>query len=418
MSVNLSTRPINTLVVRLILTEVRISPYLLSGAALFLAAIMTTLAIGLRDPRVASCYECVLFVLAGVWCLTVPNPGMKFMPGVPLALILSWGFFQLGLGATVYSYATLQDSLRCAALAATAWVSFRTFGSRALRVEFLRSFAWAGALVSTISVLAYFTSPGKILWVFDAPYPDVWGPFLSRNNFAQFLELAMPVALWFGLRGSAGSSVYILLGAIMLASGLASASRAGSAILVLEAIAISWIHRHSPRARRMALVLVLATILLGALPGVANLAQRLQAADPYQGRREIARSTLAMISTRPWSGFGLGTFSTVYPAYAVFDTGQAVEHAHNDWLEWAAEGGVVYAAIWAGLALWCVRPAVQSGWGIGVLGCFLHGFVDYPFARFGISAWIFILVGMLAAQSAEKRTLSQSGLREVPRRVH
>jgi hypothetical protein len=47
-------------------------------------------------------------------------------------------------------------------------------------------------------------------------------------------------------------------------------------------------------------------------------------------------------------------------------------------------------------------------WGIGVLGSFLHAFVDYPFARLGVSAWIFLLLGMLAA----------SDLREVRHRVH
>lgn len=61
-----------------------------------------------------------------------------------------------------------------------------------------------------------------------------------------------------------------------------------------------------------------------------------------------------------------------------------------------AEGGIFYAFAWAGLAVWSVRPALRTGWGIGVVGCFLHCSVDYPFAHFGISAWIFILLGILA----------------------
>jgi len=294
--------------------------------------------------------------------------------------------------------------LRSAALAGTALVSFRAFRSLGLRLDFLRAFAWLGALLAVISVLAYFTSPGKILWMFDAPYPDVWGPFLSRNNFAQFLELAMPVALWFALSEQAGSALYLLFGAMMLAAGLASASRAGSSILVLEAIAMLWIRRRS----RPGIVLVFATILFAALPGIGELMGRLTSADPYQGRREIAQSTLAMIGSRPWTGFGLGTFSTVYPAYAVFDAGKSVEHAHNDWLEWASEGGAGFALAWIGLAVWSVRPAVRSVWGIGVLGCFLHCCVDYPFARFGISGWALILLGMLA----------RTDLREVRHRIH
>lgn len=377
-----------------------------SALALFFMAMAATLAIGFREPRVEYAYECAVFILAAGWCWK--GLALPAFPGLLLAAIGSFGFLQLAVGLTVYRYATLQGSLRCAALAATAWASFGAFRSRELRVEFLRAFAWLGALLAAISVLAYLTSPGKILWAFDAPYPDVWGPFLSRNNFAQFLELAMPVALWFAFREPEGSVVYMLLGATMLASGLASASRAGAGILVLEAVAVVWTRRGSRVARRMAVYLVFETVLFAAMPGVGTLAGRLTSPDPFQGRREIAHSTLAMIASRPWTGFGLGTFSAVYPAYAVFDAGKSVEHAHNDWLEWAAEGGIVFAVAWAALAVWSVRPALRTGWGIGVLGCFLHGLVDYPFARFGISAWVFILLGILA----------RADLREVRRPVH
>ena len=379
-----------------------------SAIALFFAALAATLTIGFRDARLDYAYEFAVFLLAAYWSLAKRGGAMKRISDAPLFVISIWGFLQLAFGATVYRFQTLQASLRFAAIAATAWISCRIFQSRRLRAAFLRAFACLGAAIAVISVIAYFTSPGKILWIFDAPYPDVWGPFLSRNNFAQFLELAFPVALWLAFRDSSVNVLYVSIASVLLASGLASASRAGSIVLVLEAAAGLWMRRKSPVARKMALVLVVATGFFAAVAGIGNLAGRLAAHDPYQGRREIAHSTLAMIAARPWSGFGIGTFPTVYPAFATFDTGQTVEHAHNDWLEWASEGGVGFAAVWVVLALWSVGPAIRTGWGIGVLGCFLHALVDYPFARIGISAWIFILLGMLAA----------SELREVRRRVH
>jgi O-antigen ligase len=122
------------------------------------------------------------------------------------------------------------------------------------------------------------------------------------------------------------------------------------------------------------------------------LLERLQDPDPMRDRREIFASTAAMIAERPWTGYGLGTFATVYPEFARFDPGAVVEHAHNDWLEWAAEGGWPYAALWLLLALATLRPAVESIWGIAV---FLHALVDYPLARLGVAAWLFILVGVL-----------------------
>ncbi len=371
---------------------------------LFLVAMGATLGIGFRDPRVEYGYECAVFLVAACW----GTKAMPLIPGLSLLAIGSWGFVQIGLGASVYRFATLQSSLRFLALAATAWVAFRAFGSRQLRIEFLRLLVWFGVAIAVVSVLAYFTSPGKILWAFDAPYPDVWGPFLSRNNFAQFLELTMPVALWFALQEREGTGFYLCSAAVMLASGFASASRAGSGVLVLEAAAMLWVYRGAAQVKRTALGLIFATALFAAMPGVGAFVGRLAEPDPYQERREIAQSTLEMIGKRPWAGFGLGTFATAYPEFATFDVGKSVEHAHNDWLEWAAEGGIPWAGAWLVLALWAGRQASHAGWGIGILGCYLHALVDYPFARVGISGWIFILIGMLAA----------SDLREVRRRVH
>jgi O-antigen ligase len=94
----------------------------------------------------------------------------------------------------------------------------------------------------------------------------------------------------------------------------------------------------------------------------------------------------------------------VYPAHARFDLGALVDHAHNDWLEWAAEGGLPYALAWVVVAASIARPAARSIWGWGVIAIFLHAFVDYPFARFGVSAWTMTLIGALCAD--DKREVS------------
>jgi O-antigen ligase len=136
-------------------------------------------------------------------------------------------------------------------------------------------------------------------------------------------------------------------------------------------------------------------VALAALGGAQTLLGRLADPDPLRYRREIFKSTAGMIAHRPWQGFGLGSFRAVYPEFATFDSGAVVEHAHSDWLEWAAEGGVPYAVAWVLLAGCAFPAAIRSVWGIGVVAVFLHAFVDYPFARLGVSAWTFILVGAL-----------------------
>src|SRR4051812_43965293 len=96
-----------------------------------------------------------------------------------------------------------------------------------------------------------------------------------------------------------------------------------------------------------------------------------------------------------------------YPAYATFDAGALVEHAHNEWLEWAAGGGIPYAGAWAVFAAALCRPALRSVWGVGILAALVHATVDYPFARFGLTAWTFSLAGALCGD--RNRTLRELG---------
>ncbi len=158
--------------------------------------------------------------------------------------------------------------------------------------------------------------------------------------------------------------------------------------------------RRAKSARRLLLYFSVAAVACAAIAGPDAVLRRTGSADPVDYRREIARATWGVIAEHPWSGSGLGTFAAAYPAHATFDAGRTVEHAHDDWLEFAAEGGWPFAALWLGLALVVARPAIRSVWGIGVVSVCLHAVVDYPFTRLGVALWIFILVGAIETTRA------------------
>jgi hypothetical protein len=90
--------------------------------------------------------------------------------------------------------------------------------------------------------------------------------------------------------------------------------------------------------------------------------------------------------------------------FARYDDGTYVNRAHNDWLQWAAEGGIFFAGAMLVVVLWSIRPAIRSGWGIGLIAICLHALVDYPFARFGVCSWYFCLVGMLLAMRLNQQS--------------
>jgi O-antigen ligase len=133
--------------------------------------------------------------------------------------------------------------------------------------------------------------------------------------------------------------------------------------------------------------------------GWAVLWNRFQDPNPLEGRREMLSDSIAMIHARPWTGFGLGTFRTVYPAYASVDFGAVVNHAHNDWAEWAADGGIPFSLLVLSIAVWSIPRAIRTVWGIGLLAVFVHGMVDFPLQKPVLELWLFALLGALAAQT-------------------
>lgn len=340
----------------------------------------------------------------------------RLVPAFPLyalGLAVVWAFILCASGRSVYP-AESWDALAgwLVALASTA-LGLHLFSEDKLRHWFLWVFLCFGVVLSVVALLQFYTSNGKIFWLFPYRYPDVLGPFQNRNNFAAFVELLVPVALWHAFREHRDKMVYLAMAAVLVGAVVASGSRAGAVLVFLEVLAVFAIAHGQGRLPRGSLMRTAARTF--GLAGVAILVagweilwRRIQAGNLLQFRREILESTLAMIGARPFTGFGPGTFQTVYPAFATFDVGLVVNHAHNDWLEWAAEAGLPFALLLISAAVWCIRPAVRSVWGIGLLAVFVHALADYPMQRLGVAGWVFVLIGALAAEH-----LSQNGNRHL-----
>jgi O-antigen ligase len=189
----------------------------------------------------------------------------------------------------------------------------------------------------------------------------------------------------------------------MYASVIASASRAGAVLVSGEILAVSvlmWA-RGRTSAGAIGLALLRTVILFVVFTGVVgweSVWHRFWSPDPMAVRTELAMSSLRMIAAHPWFGVGLGAWPTVYPRYAIVDIGAFANQAHNDWLQWAAEGGVPFALVMAGLFFWCLRTASRTVWGLGVVAVFLHALVDYPFSRPALGSWSILIMAMLASE--------------------
>lgn len=283
--------------------------------------------------------------------------------------------------------------------AAIVFLATHVFEKDAIAAQFRWAFVIFGSTICLLDLLEQASQTNKYYWLIQSKFATVNGPFAYWNNFAQFVELFLPVTLWLGMGRRRLQTAYLGLSAVQIAAVVASGSRAGTALVVVELIAVILLAYARNRKRSFLAAAGTVVLLSGVFvyaAGFDTLFQKLQQKDQLQVRREINRSSLEMIRSRPLTGWGLNTYVPVYRMFAHYDDGTYVNRAHNDWLQFAAEGGIPFAALMAIVFFWSVRPAIRSVWGLGVIAVGLHALVDYPFARLGVCAWYFALIGMLA----------------------
>jgi len=120
-------------------------------------------------------------------------------------------------------------------------------------------------------------------------------------------------------------------------------------------------------------------------------------------RITVLKDTWHMFCDRWIFGVGAGAFRAAFPYYQ--DTGVPgfYRNAHNDWLQYLAELGIVGS----GLALTAIillfnsrakslqRRYIYRGMWLGLFGLVLHALVDFPFHIPAIAAVVAVWAGML-----------------------
>ncbi len=335
-------------------------------------------------------------------CRTPWPPIPRLWPAVPLGFAVVWGVLQWISGRACYAYAAKTATVQWATLLSVLLVGACAW-QQPSRLKWFRKFMiWCGAALSVVGVLQRLTSGGRIFWLFPVKDPEfVLGPFLSRNEYAAFVEVILPMALVKAFAAKRHAAAYAVVAAWMYASVVASASRAGTLLAtaeILVVVAALWTRgrlRGRAAAAAVAGIAALCTILV-LVVGPETVLSRFQLADPLVLRREFAMASVRMIARHPWLGVGLGAWPVVYPNYAVADFGLFANQAHSDWLQWTAEGGLPLGLVLGSLMFWSVRRAAHAVWGIGVVAVMLHACVDYPFARPAMGSWTVVAMSMLA----------------------
>jgi O-antigen ligase len=351
---------------------------------------------GLLSMRVESrwaltAFELALFALAG-WVIL----RRRFSIGLhPIALVLvaaaMWGVIQVALGISVDPHRTLQASLGWTVNGAAFSLALAIANRRFLTAQLI--FALLLSIAAVIGLLIF----------------SELGPFVYKNQFAAYIESGLGLAITASIQDRRRSFVWLLVAGALFASVVAAGSRAGAILCLAELILLpviaftrGWIS--GPSLARVAVLAALTGGVFVAIVGWENTWKRFQEPHPYSLRADLLRSSLRMVQDRPVGGFGLGAWPSAYPAYARYDDGTFVNQAHNDWVQWAAEGGLPMLVAMAAVAVLLARPALRSLWGLGLMSVWVHAWVDYPFEqRPALAAFFFAMAGALIATASRAK---------------
>lgn len=385
------------------------------AASFALAGLLICFTLSTQDggETAAGLLSAVLLGATAVYLLQTPAPSFTIeFPAWCLAGMVAYGVAQTVLLGEKATYEAWSGILFWLTGAAITFVACQVFRDQRLGSQFRRIFVLFGSLLCVLELVQQASKTHEYFWLISSRYPAVYGSFAYWNNFAEFVEILLPVTLWLGLSRKRPDLTYLMLAAVQIGAVAASGSRAGAALVLVELVSLLVLFFVRNRNQTF-LYAAVATVVLSTIfvysAGVSGVMQKLHQRDQLAVRRDINGSSLAMIAERPFTGWGMNSYVPVYPHFARYDAGMIVNRAHNDWLQWTSEGGIFFAALMLAIFIWSVRPAIKSAWGIGLIAVCLHAVVDYPFARLGVCGWYFALLGMVAVWRPNEGRRHRSG---------
>lgn len=291
-------------------------------------------------------------------------------------------------------------------------------------VTFLVLFGFAFAF---FAILQSFLSPTRIFGIYERPSP--FGTFVNRHNFAAYMEMTIAVPLGMLMAGAVERDrklLFITAIGIMAVALLLSGSRGGLIALVASVALAAFLstRRHGKRSKlirfgllaAIAAIVVGGTLLIGGESSFTRISDTASSGDISTNRTQIWDVTLKVIRENLPFGAGIGAFGQ---AYTKFDEGsglERVEQAHNDYLQAAADAGIVGLLI-GGSFLWLLwrqgrigiasangfRRGVAIGAAAGIFAILVHSLFDFVLHTTAVTVLFLLLVALLVAAGKKFR---------------
>ena len=323
------------------------------------------------------------------------------------------------------------------------------------RKEYLQATALTitlfGGLLAFSSILQFYLTDDMALWFRHSPTNSiVVGPYANHNHYAGLMEMMFPLVLGLFLfyrprigntsliKGIAEilsqekANIHILIGTsalLIIVSIFVSLSR-GAMISTCLSLLLFTFFLMKRKISKGNTALIIGVILITALSigwfGWDQIFERFAALKNTQGviyesRLDFWKDSLDIIKHFTLTGAGFGAFSHIYPLHRSIISELFLTHAHNDYLELLAEGGVIgFMIVFCFLAALFYktyktfstrRDAISIYLYLGsitaLVAMLLHSFTDFNLLIGANGLWFFFVAG-IAVTSANTGIRKQS----------
>lgn len=217
-------------------------------------------------------------------------------------------------------------------------------------------------LLSIIGIMKRFGLNPFTFWI----YPEIGlghtptsvaGAYVNRNHMAGFLEMAIPLTLILFItrsRSTESKLGLITLALFLLTTQAFTLSRGGwistiNAIIFLAAILL--LQKNYAHKKVILIIttfiVILSLFILSSLPVVERITT-LTEQEPtvnLKGRIRFWKGAILQIKDNLYLGTGPNTFAKAYPAYQIPGNSVLARNAHNDYLHFTAEMGIVFIPV-------------------------------------------------------------------------
>jgi len=338
---------------------------------------------------------------------------------------------------SVDPHASTVSLLKSLAYAAIFFLVLALANRRHRVLRLARVLVYAAVVFATYAVLLHVGSITQHYLGMEIRHGDsASGTYVNRNHFAGYLEMTLALGIGLLIAGLSdrhatswkqffaqvidwilSPKMVLRLALCVLVIALTTThSRMGnsaffSSLLIAGGIGIA-LSRHATRNTVILLASLIAIdlFIVGSWFGVEKLAKRMQevSVEEVQGREEPATYAMGIVKDYPVFGSGPGSFYTVFPRYRPETVRAYYDYAHNDYVQFAAESGVLGLAILgllvalslgaALLAQWRRRDPLMRGLSfaciMGVTSILIHSWVDFNLQIPANAAYFLVLLAL------------------------